>query len=75
MLHYKGKMEEIIIKLEVPKGTEHALKVAIERALREFLEEFEFSLAKEILKESEFSESQARELGKEVNVIVSKNHS
>ena len=67
-------MTEITVKLDVPQGLEDRVAVAVQKALKEFLEEVEFSLANEILEESELTEDHSRELGKEVNVRVAKKY-
>jgi hypothetical protein len=46
----------------------------VERVISEFLEEIQFSIARDILKESELTEEQAKELGKEVSAAVAKRH-
>lgn len=67
-------MGEITLKLEVPTGLENRVGFAVERVLNEFLDEVRFSLAREILKESELTEEQAKELGREVSKAVAKRH-
>lgn len=67
-------MNEISLKLEVPKGLEDKVGSAVERVLSEFLEEIQFSVAREILEESNLTAMQAKELGREVSVAVAKRH-
>lgn len=67
-------MSEIALKLDVPTGYENKIGIAVERILNEFLEGIQFSIAREILKESELTEEQAKELGKEVSREVAKRH-
>ena len=67
-------MGEITLKLEVPTGLEDKVGFAVERVISEFLEEIQFSIARDILKESELTEEQAKELGKEVSAAVAKRH-
>ena len=67
-------MGEITLKLEVPTGLADKVGFAVERVLSEFLEEIQFSIARDILKESELTEEQAKELGKEVSAAVAKRH-
>ncbi|MCD6402349.1 hypothetical protein J7L36_00640 [bacterium] len=67
-------MKEIVLRLEVPKGLESKLELAIEKVLNMFLREVRFKIAREILEESELSEEKARELAKEVNLSVAKRH-
>jgi len=67
-------MEEITLKLEVPTGLEDKVGFAVERVISEFLEEIQFSIARDILKGSELTEEQAKELGKEVSAAVAKRH-
>ena len=67
-------MKEVVLRLEVPKGLEPKVELAIERVLSMFLREVRFEVAREILKESELSEEQARELAKEVNLSVAERH-
>ncbi|MCK4491637.1 MAG: hypothetical protein KAU03_03380 [Candidatus Altiarchaeales archaeon] len=67
-------MEEITLKLDVPAGLEPKFELAVERILNEFLEEIQFSLAREILEESKLTEEHAKELGREVSEAVAKRH-
>ena len=67
-------MKEVVLRLDVPKGLEPKVELAIERVLNMFLREIKFEIAREILEESELSEEQARELAKEVNLSVAKRH-
>jgi len=67
-------MKEVVLRLDVPKGLEPKVELAIERVLSMFLREIKFEIAREILKESELSEEQARELAKEVNLSVARRH-
>jgi len=55
-------MKEVVLRLDVPKGLEPKVELAIERVLNMFLREIKFS------------EEQARELAKEVNLSVAKRH-
>jgi len=55
-------MKEIVLRLDVPKGLEPKVELAIERVLSMFLREIKFS------------EEKARELAKEVNLSVAKRH-
>ena len=48
-------MGEITLKLEVPTGLEDKVGFAVERVISEFLEEIQFSIARDILKESELN--------------------
>jgi len=68
------EMGEITLKLEVPTGLEDKVGFAVERVISEFLEEIQFSIARDILKGSELTEEQAKELGKEVSAAVAKRH-
>ena len=67
-------MAEVVLKLEVPSGLDDKIGFASERVLTEFLEEIRFSIAREILAESELTDDHARELGKEVSAAVAKRH-
>ena len=67
-------MKEVVLKLEVPKGLEPKVELAVEKVLNMFLREIKFEIAREILEESELSEEQARELAKEVNLSVAERH-
>jgi len=67
-------MTELTFKLEVPEGLEDKAGLVLKRLIKQIQEEVRFSLAREILEESELTEKQAIELGKEVNSAVSKRH-
>ena len=67
-------MREVVLKLEVPKGLESKVELAVEKVLNIFLREVRFEIAREILEESELSEEKVRELAKEVNLSVAKRH-
>ena len=67
-------MGEVVLKLEVPTGLEDKVGSAVEKVMSEFLEEIQFSIARDILEESELTEEQAKELGKEVSAAVAKRH-
>jgi len=68
-------MPEIALKLEVPAGLENKVGFAVDRVLSEFLDEIQFSIARDILEESQLTEEQAKELGKEVSAAVARRHS
>jgi len=68
-------MPEIALKLEVPAGLESKVGFAVDRVLSEFLDEIQFSIARDILEESKLTEEQAKELGKEVSAAVARRHS
>jgi len=68
-------MPEIALKLEVPAGLEDKVGFAVERVLSEFLDEIQFSIARDIVGESKLTGEQAKELGKEVSAAVAKRHS
>ena len=53
-------MKDVVLRLDVPKGLEPKVELAIERVLNMFLREIKFS------------EEQARELAKEVNLSLRK---
>ncbi|MBN2251796.1 MAG: hypothetical protein JW724_06965 [Candidatus Altiarchaeota archaeon] len=68
-------MSEVVLRLDVPRGLEKKVGLAVEKVLTEFLEEIQFSMARDILEESELTAEQARELGREVSSAVAKRHS
>ena len=67
-------MTELTFKLDVPKGLEEKAELILKKLVDKIQEELEFSLAKDILEESELTEEQARELGKEVSSAAAKRH-
>jgi hypothetical protein len=56
-------MEEVVFRLEVPTGMKKQVGAAVEKVLSEFLDDVRYSVAREILEESELTEEQTRELG------------
>jgi len=67
-------MEEVVFRLEVPTGMKKQVGAAVEKVLSEFLEDVRYSVAREILEESELTEEQTRELGREVNAAAARRH-
>jgi len=67
-------MTELTFKLDVPKGLEDKAKLVLKRLVEQIQEEVEFSIARDLLEESEFTEEHAIELGREVNSAVAKKH-
>jgi hypothetical protein len=68
-------MAEINFKIEVPEGLEKRTEAIMEKLVKQIIYEIKFSLAVDILKESELTEEQTIELGREVNSAVAKKHS
>ncbi|MAG02192.1 hypothetical protein CMI42_02550 [Candidatus Pacearchaeota archaeon] len=58
-------MKEILVKLDIPSEFEDAFEAALEKALTKVSKEIQFSIADEILKNSEFTEGDANRLGEQ----------
>ncbi len=67
-------MAEVIVKVDVPSKLESRFGAALEKVVNEFVNELEFSVAKEILSKSRLTEKQAKAFSDEVKIDVAKRH-
>ena len=67
-------MAELRFKVEVPSKLESKFRAALEKVVSEFIEELEFSVAREILSRSKLTEKRARELSDEVKRNIARRH-
>jgi len=67
-------MADLTLRLDVPEGFEDRAKLLLERLFKQIQEEIKFSLARDILEQSELTEEQAEELGREVSSATAKRH-
>jgi len=67
-------MEEIVIKLDVPRELSGKFEVALEKVVEQFVRRIEFSIADEILSKSKLTEGQANKLADELKERVAKRH-
>lgn len=68
------KMPELEFKVDVPPKLEPKFEAALERVVNGFIEELEFSVARDILSRSELTEEQAKELADEVKKGIARRH-
>lgn len=67
-------MEEIVIKLDMPKELAGVLKPSLEKALEEFTRRLRFALIENITSKSKLTDEQADRLAGELKEKVAKRH-
>lgn len=67
-------MTELKFKVEVPSKLEKKFGEALEKIVESFIEDLEFSVAKDILSKSKLTKKQADEFADEVKKGMSKKH-
>lgn len=67
-------MEDICIKVDIPKQFKEKFELALAKAIKSFVDELEFAMVESILSKSKLTEEQALELGDEVKEAVWKRH-
>ena len=67
-------MTELRLKVDVPAELENKFGEALERIVGEFIEELEFSVARDILSKSELTQKQADKFANEVKEGMAKRH-
>ncbi|GAG04399.1 unnamed protein product, partial [marine sediment metagenome] len=67
-------MTELRFTVEVPSKLENKFEVALERIIREFIEELEFSVTRDILSKSKLTKKQADKFADEVKEGMAKRH-
>lgn len=67
-------MKGLEFKVDVPPKLESKFEAALERVVAEFIEDVEFSVAREILSRSELTEKQAKELSRDIKKGIAKRH-
>lgn len=60
--------------MDVPSKLEGKFEVALERIIKEFIEELEFSVARDILSKSKLTKKQADKVADEVKKGMAKRH-
>ena len=67
-------MAEISIKIEIPSELKDKFEIILEKILKEFIEELEFSLAKDVISKSKLNEKQALIIAEKIKVGIAKRH-
>jgi hypothetical protein len=67
-------MAELRLKVDVPAELESKFETALERIVSEFIEELEFSVARDILSKSKLTREQADKFADEVKEGMAKRH-
>ena len=67
-------MEEIIVKVDIPTEFKQEFKLALAKVVESLVKQIEFSIAKDIVSKSKFSEEHAIKLSKEVNKSLHKKY-
>jgi hypothetical protein len=64
-------MENICIKVDIPKEFEKEFKSALSKVVKELVNKLELAVAEDIVSESKFTERDADELSKRINLSMS----
>jgi len=68
-------MEEIIVKFDVPSELNEEFRLALAKVVKQFVRRLQFSIAENILSESELTDKQVSELSDDLKERVAKRHS
>lgn len=67
-------MEEIVIKLDVPRELSGKFEAALEKVVEQFVRRLEFSILDDIMSKSKLTDEQANKLADELKERVAKRH-
>ena len=68
-------MSEVIFKVEIPSELKERFEIALDTVVKEFIEDLEFSLARDILSKSKLTKAQAFKFAEEVKLGIARRHS
>ena len=68
-------MEEIVVKFDVPSELNEEFRLALAKVVKQFVRRLQFSIAENILSESELTDKQVSELSDDLKERVAKRHS
>ena len=68
-------MSEVIFKVEIPSELKERFEIALDTVVKEFIEDLEFSLARDILSKSKLTKAQAFKFAEEVKSGIARRHS
>lgn len=67
-------MAEVLVKVEVPSKLESKFQIVLEKIIRDFIDELDFSVAKDIQAKSRLTKQQADKFANDVKKGISKRH-
>ena len=67
-------MAEVLVKVEVPSKLESKFQIVLEKIIRDFIDELNFSVAKDIQAKSRLTKQQADKFANDVKKGMAKRH-
>jgi len=67
-------MVEVLFKVDVPSKLESKFRIALEKIIQEFIDELDFSVAKELQVKSRLTKDQADRFAQDVKKGMAKRH-